>query len=261
MNGWVKECCLKHTSCQTENWMVAPTRLVHIGNRETAVLPHLVTASAMPSDTRWAALSYCWGPTGSMRLITTHDTLAQRQREISYADMPAVFKDALLVTEALGLQYVWIDALCIVQDDASDWKAEAARMGDVYRMAEVTIVAASSKSINETFLTRQWPEPGAHMPFRSSKFPQVRGNFTIAFAPSGHVQDFTRDVEQSFWNDRGWTFQERLLSRRLICFSSSMLFFECRTHRYAENYSGPLNRKLAIIKHLQNVNMLYGRCK
>jgi Heterokaryon incompatibility protein (HET) len=231
-----------------------PTRLIYVGNNLLGSLPRLTIASKLGKSIKYAALSYCWGPSSSMRLITTSKTLSARLASLPWKELPPLFHDAFLVTRELGLEYIWIDALCIVQDDEHDWEIEAARMGDTYRNAHITIVAAQSRSTNDSFLRREKSNSLVEIPFVSRIYPQISGNYQLSFSPLGYVSDFVEDVERSKWNERGWTFQERLLSHRVLFFGKRMMFFECRTHRQAENYRGTLNRNLAFLKHLQSLD-------
>ncbi|KAF2137432.1 uncharacterized protein K452DRAFT_208546, partial [Aplosporella prunicola CBS 121167] len=93
---------------------------------------------------RYAALSHCWGKTEFLKL--EKDKIEEFSIGIAMArtGMPKNFKEAIQVTERLGIPFIWIDSLCIVQDDKQDWKIEAAKMKDVYRCATFTIVAASA---------------------------------------------------------------------------------------------------------------------
>ena len=87
----------------------------------------------------YIALSYCWGKVGN--LTTTSSTIAQRKAEIPWALLPNLFRDAILVTRGLGVRYLWIDSLCIIQDSMSDWEQEATRMADVYENAFLTLLS------------------------------------------------------------------------------------------------------------------------
>jgi hypothetical protein len=81
----------------------------------------------------FAALSYCWG--SSAQLMTTKRNLAARHSYLDVAALPKTLQDALIVARGLGLEYIWIDSLCIVQDDEQDWAREASCMFDTYSCA------------------------------------------------------------------------------------------------------------------------------
>lgn len=187
-----------------------------------------------------------------MRLVTTRQTLTSRLSGIEWEDIPRTFFDAFLAAKMLGLEYVWIDALCIIQDDERDWQVEAAMMGDIYRGAQITFVAASSRSTNDGFLGERIPgRQNISIPY-SDKYR--RGNYSVTFSENGYKEKFSEDIETSKWNTRGWTFQERQLSRRALFFGRHGLYFECRMHRCMEGYDGRLNRSLALYKHMQSTD-------
>ena len=104
----------------------------------------------------YAALSYCWGSEDELKqnppLKATTSTCSRLRAGIPVSDLPLTIRQALAVCSCLDMQYVWVDALCIIQDDNADWEAEARKMATVYSMAKVTIVAASSTSCHSGFL-------------------------------------------------------------------------------------------------------------
>jgi hypothetical protein len=112
-------------------------------------------SSSIPSSASYAALSYCWGPESTTRskiLCLTKENLAYMSNGIEMSQLPPVFQDAVKVTRSLGLQYLWLDALCIAQGDREDWVHEGSNMGEYYANAFVTIAATASASCDESFL-------------------------------------------------------------------------------------------------------------
>jgi hypothetical protein len=96
------------------------------------------------------ALSYCWGTPGPPK--TTLSSLKERLSAIQVSSLPIAFTETISLTRKLGLQYIWIDSLCIIQDSDSDWDIESAKMASVYEQAYLTIAASSSPSCDKTFL-------------------------------------------------------------------------------------------------------------
>lgn len=142
------------------------------------------------------------------------------------SSLPKNFYDAVKVTRGLGYDYLWADSLCIVQDSMEDWGREAARMAEVYKYATVTIVPTSAISCRDGFLH--------HRSIRSARIPYIHPKDGVADGhiilhltdrPLGH---WDLDLEFSAWSTRGWTLQERLLSRRIIHFCTDRLHFECK---------------------------------
>jgi hypothetical protein len=254
---WVRICAFEHHTCITDGptgTRNRPTRLIYIGDENIGEISRLVVVDqAAVEDLHYAALSYCWGASSSHRMTTTSKTFSERLGGISWDTLPPTYRDAFIITRVLQLQYIWIDSLCIIQDDEQDWRLEAAKMGDIYRHALITIGAVAANSTDDGFINRAPPKPSIRIPFKSSRHPEIRGHF-YAYSPgvNGDQEAFFQDVELSKWNKRGWTFQERLLSRRILFFGKQMLHFECRTLRRSENYSSSLKRSIRWHDLIQN---------
>ncbi|KAL8900046.1 MAG: hypothetical protein Q9207_005884 [Kuettlingeria erythrocarpa] len=149
--------------------------------------------------------------------------------------LPLNFQDAITTVRALGLRYLWIDALCIVQDSKRDWELEAARMGDYYGSAYMTLVATSAKSSIDGFLERSpWPWPLVTLPCYNEGTPGKQPIIYFRYQPDFSKYSRTDAIDGSTWNSRGWTFQERLLSNRTLHFAQGRLFWECRNTEGSE---------------------------
>lgn len=98
----------------------------------------------------YAALSYCWG--AGTPFVLTLDLLETFQEKIPLDDMPGTIRDAVLFTRLLQIPYIWVDALCIIQDSAQDWVDEAAKMATYYSNALVSLAPIDSASLDEGFL-------------------------------------------------------------------------------------------------------------
>lgn len=130
--------------------------------------------------------------------------------------MPKTFQDAVTVTRALGVPYLWIDSLCIIQENEKDWESEATRMEEVFSSAYCTIAASRGTSSLSGFLGKR--KPRAYAKIRTSGGPLY-----LAEA----IDDFHTDVEESELSKRGWVLQERALSRRTVYFTSTQIYWEC----------------------------------
>lgn len=225
-----------------------PTRLIDVGT-SPAIDPHLViTADAValgtlnPSElVQYAALSYCWGDKADASTQTKTDpsNLPERLHAIPTIGMSAVLQDAVAVCRALKVRYLWVDALCIIQDptDPSDWEKESELVGKVYQHAAFTICVSSSPSCHQSFLDR--PQYTFTFDFESSLHPPARGTYTLystGLADRVNVNNsWTTDLFSSPWDRRGWVFQEQFLSARKLVFGSLMVHFECGQHQESEN--------------------------
>jgi hypothetical protein len=219
----MQQCDTTHQACQPlETQLAPPTRLISLDDPV-----HLIVTSQNESY-KYTALSHCWGVLSeSERFCTSKDNLATLQQSIGFHLLPRTFQDAILVTRAVGLKYLWIDSLCIIQDDAADWEAEAARMGDVFSAAWCTIAASAAKSSTEGFLHPRPARP-------CLTIPGAEGEGLYA-CPA--IDDFHRHVEQSTLNSRGWVLQERVLSRRSIYFTTDQVYWECSEGIFSETLS------------------------
>lgn len=149
--------------------------------------------------------------------------------------MPQNFRDAIIFTRKLNLQYLWIDSICIIQDDRNDWKIQAAKMHRVYSWAYLTVAATSSKSTHQGFLgTRSGTQERITMPYRSHEDGLIHGNFYLD-PQFRRVESGSSEIRGSTCNTRGWTFQERLLSARILHFCERRLCSECRCSDWTED--------------------------
>jgi hypothetical protein len=158
--------------------------------------------------------------------------LAAYQEKIDMSKLSSTFRDAIEVTRALGLQYLWADSMCILQDDADDWNHESATMSKVYGLSTCTIAAANSGSgdsgcfaARNQYRIRPCRVPN---PFkRNSKY-----SFYVRSQYLHRIHD--REVRRSQWYNRGWVFQERTHSPRLLIFSKTQMLWACERLQAAE---------------------------
>jgi hypothetical protein len=166
-------------------------------------------------EDNYIALSHCWGNNANFK--TTKATFQQKRRGIDFEMLPQTFKDAVTITRRLGISYLWIDSLCIIQDKTTDWLKESTRMKDYYRNSFLTISALSSTDSHHGILSPRIAPQEVRLTSSSNLFirprtPNLREIFTEAPL-----------------NQRAWALQERLLSTRVVHYGSSELFWECLT--------------------------------
>ncbi|SPO03726.1 uncharacterized protein DNG_06409 [Cephalotrichum gorgonifer] len=143
---WIETCEQTHTDCQRYQNLLSssdffPTRILDL-QPENSVPGIRLRSGAGLQGSRYAALSHCWGTSQIIR--TLKSTIAIYEKDINESALSKTFRDSVLVTRNLGLRYLWIDSLCIVQDDPQDWEREAASMAEIYSMAYVTIAASAA---------------------------------------------------------------------------------------------------------------------
>jgi hypothetical protein len=152
VSNWIGNCVRDHSSCQplvrSENSFL-PTRLLEIGNHESGlefIRLRLNLELRSEKDVKYLALSHCWGNAIPEIATTTVATLASHLEGISAQNLTSNFKDICLLARKLGLKYVWIDSLCIIQDSMEDWSRESGLMGKVFAHAYCTIGAGWRQS-------------------------------------------------------------------------------------------------------------------
>lgn len=206
-----------------------PKRLIHINNAHHATLVE-VTDGSKHANAIYAALSYCWG--GDQKFKTERSNLPLMMGNgFLIADLPIVLRETIGLCRKLGLLYLWIDALCIVQDDEADWAEELARMGPIYQNAHLTIAAASSGSVDTAYLDNRLDQSRQPVEFVVPPARPGRLPMTVS-ARLCPISWHFREVEPSQeipWRRRGWTLQEEILSRRLVVFGSEEMQWRCRT--------------------------------
>lgn len=229
LRSWLEWCDTTH-DCNQQNARsqgASPTRLIYVGHADPEVLrlylPH------ENEGVKYTALSHRWGEhppsKDNPRFCTTDGNLSTRLDGFSVSKLPKTFQDAVRVTRELGIEYLWIDSLCIIQWNADDWKREAGRMEDVFASAYCTIAATSAVDSNAGFLARN----------SSAEYVRVQDAAGNQVCICTHMDDFEKDVEQAGLNKRAWVMQERVLAKRTIHFSANQTYWECGEGVHCEN--------------------------
>jgi hypothetical protein len=251
--GWLRNCLHNHESCKPPTEVQKPPkRLINVGNESRD--PFLVEISPSSQDVQWVSLSYCWGgkthtqEKSSFKLA--RDTMSMLKNGISMKRLDATIRDAILVTRALEISYIWIDALCIIQKESiverdreaqrerdeeatRDWNEEAPRMSAIYGGSMVTLVVANSISATKGFLDERKLQ---YIPILRPMNPVVEFRDK---EPSAKVflsleWDKSEDELNGPWSKRGWTMQEGLLPNRLLHYASSQMIWKCREEQRFE---------------------------
>jgi hypothetical protein len=133
--------------------------------------------------------------------------------------LPDAFRDAVVTTRALGLRYLWIDSICIIQGENGDFGREWKRMEDVFSDAYCVVEATCAAGPWDGFLKKDRPQ--------RDYLTLLRESHSSPIYVCRYLDDFYREVLQADMNKRGWVLQERALARRTIYFARQQTFFEC----------------------------------
>lgn len=239
MLSWLGTCDASHPEC---NRLVSrlPTRVIDVGPPDGSAAPRLlVSAQSCPIEARFIALSHCWGSV-SGQLKTMKTSISAHQECLPMDRLPQTFRDAVTVTRFLGVRYLWIDSLCIVQDDKEDWSRESALMASIYTNAYLTIAAtASEDSSGGLFRERKPPLEAEFQALGVSKV-EDRADLDVHRFSFLNSPPFETLLSKSPLFKRGWTLQETILSRRMVHFTSSQLVWQCWSGLQSED--GSLHR-------------------
>ena len=225
--GWISRCLNSHTLCRKPSHSLLPSRLIDVGCGDDMIR----VASSRSMAGPYAALSYCWG--GPQQVQLTRETVATLETQLSLHSLPATIRDAVAVAQSLGLQYLWVDALCIIQDSPEDKMKEISRMEDYYQNSYVTICAASSPAAYSGMLQpRQKPVYNTFYNDFSITMRCPDGVLAPIILTSNPDHGYSADMEPL--NHRAWALQESLLSTRRLIFGKWQVSFECQSGTEAD---------------------------
>jgi hypothetical protein len=250
---WLKQCTESHARCNAsipEPW--APTRLLDIGTAEDDDIRLVERDESLFGKQPYATLSHCWGRT--INKTTTSRNLAQHHERIALPELSKTFRHTIGVAKSLGLRYLWIDSLCIVQDSIADWSHEASLMNKVYRYCYINIAATGASNGSEGCYWERNPAAVTPTEVRVQWSNSKQAITTYHVVPDS--QTWARKLINQPLNQRCWVLQERILSPRVLHFGNEQLFWECREFVACETYPRGLpaslrDNTLIDIKHLQ----------
>lgn len=175
----------------------------------------------------YLALSYVWGRTQVLLLTKENRVSLMLANALKDHNLPQTISDAMLLTKSLGERYLWVDSLCIVQDDNADKAEFITQMDLIYSQALLTIVAAAGSDANAGL-------PGMRNGTRHEQVSYTVKDVPLLCALHSEPNDFEHYLSFTTWNSRGWTMQERVLSRRALIFTSGQVYWECQQSSWCE---------------------------
>ncbi|KAL6790832.1 heterokaryon incompatibility domain-containing protein [Trichoderma sp. SZMC 28012] len=263
--SWAKaqldKCVKHHKQCADATSDFLPTRLIDVqplGPDGDVVLRN---GGDIPAGSPYVALSHCWGPNGrtEIKCRTLSGNLFSQLHRIPRSSLSQTFQDAVDFTRRLGMRFLWIDCICIIQEDKDDWQKEAPRMFDVYHNARLTLAAHHARTSLEGLYSKSTPDRETHitLPPKVANEMMKRDSGGIEKGPiemiglqmdpicpfrsnsedNSELLSFEAPLKNSDRDHydsgplftRAWTFQERLVSRRVLVFTANDLAWECNT--------------------------------
>ncbi|KAG9189867.1 hypothetical protein G6011_06735 [Alternaria panax] len=209
INSWMEE-CRNHAGCCTSAPVALPKRLIEIPSDPSKPLRLCITNDELD---KYTILSHCWGSKGLLKL--TNVLVAQFQNVIPRELLPKSFTDAIDITRRLGFRYIWIDALCIIQDNTEDWAQEAGKMSSYYGLATLMISADVAKDSSQGILNS-----------RHVLYSPVMGKERKYCLRQRRLR-WDTDITESILATRGWTAQERMLAPRILHYTEKQIIWEC----------------------------------
>ncbi|KAB8208289.1 heterokaryon incompatibility protein-domain-containing protein [Aspergillus parasiticus] len=171
-----------------------------------------------PPHCKYASLSYVWGKPSNQDLSARTENITNLEKKgYLFKNLPtATIHDAMVACAKLGLRYLWTDRLCILQDAVQDKHTQVNAMDVIYSCSVVTLVALAG-------VDAHYGLPGVHMRKRTPRpILETQGLYLIR-----ELETYTKACDRARWTSRGWTFQEAVLSPRLLYFTNDGVYFEC----------------------------------
>jgi len=251
LQSWLKD-CKAHEICQSSSLPnISPARIINVANDQLRLEEPGILQEP------YVALSHRWGSSNLPR--GTKATMELLKNSINWNTLTQTFQDAIMLTRKLGFHYIWIDSLCIIQDDENDWRVEASKMAGIYENAELVVSATASRDGSEgLFRDRKPMQILASDDTQDSSTVREYGSFHNIIHMHGaeckdkdcpificrdtarHAQWDSFDMIAQSSNEfnplltRAWAFQERLLATRIVHFADHELVWECKETQRCE---------------------------
>jgi hypothetical protein len=227
---WIEECLASHPDCHRgHDISMLPMRLLDLGHQSTDQSLQLRNTAGIKDACRYATLSHCWGSVPTT--ILSKNTLATFYQEIPLGSLSRTFLDAVDVTRNLGLRYLWIDSLCIIQDFRPDWELESPKMCDIYTNALINISATDSSDSSGGLYRPRHPL-GVAPCVVETKWAITWPSRMVCYRSA----EWEHQINESSLYKRSWVVQERLLTPRNVNFASNQVFWECRSLTASEYF-------------------------
>ncbi|CAG8955523.1 hypothetical protein HYFRA_00009476 [Hymenoscyphus fraxineus] len=228
---WLRECLETHHLCKAHlDPKFLPTRLLDLTLWDKSRQLRLLESNKIDRKVPYIALSHRWDANYTASMATTSVNLALQLNSISPETLSLTFSQAADVTTKLGIKYLWIDSLCIVQDSMDDWAHESSLMGLIYQNSYCTISAGATKDSSKGLFH------STNMNNESVDFKCTSedGNSRLVRATKAYP-GWEQLYKDGPLHTRGWIMQERELSPRIVHYTRSEVIWECRTLKATEH--------------------------
>ncbi|EPE31160.1 hypothetical protein GLAREA_04127 [Glarea lozoyensis ATCC 20868] len=228
-HSWITACINGH-KCQDMSIKAfpkryVPTRLVCVRDSND---PYLCLANELPREVQYVTLSHCWGTAAQFTL--TKVNLKTLRKRIPLKLLSKTFKQACFLARRFGFDYLWIDSLCIIQDDDYDWQIESSTMASVYGCSSLNIAASYARDGTVGCFVERNPEDVVPC--------------QVSIGEQGHQQQivcipaefYRRGLLGTSLGQRAWAFQERILAPRTLYFSEFQIFWGCQQLEACESF-------------------------
>ena len=231
IQNWLDMCERSHDKCSKSNGTGVQDfphsiRVIDVNKRCVVEIPAIC---------KYVALSYVWGNPDKGQITLQKETTSRLHSpgglSDSWTDIPSTIADAMKLCWMIGRDYLWVDAICIQQDDKDDKDRQIQQMDKVYALADFTIVPAL-KGPRSQYCDSWSGLPGVSKPrIGEPKIEKIR-NQQLGSLTMGKFLD---EIADTFWSQRAWTMQEMYLSGRVIYFAEPQMYFQCRETVWRED--------------------------
>lgn len=232
IQSWLQQCFQTHRTCLAHSdSKFLPTRLLDLTHWGTSQRLRLVESKQVQDGARYIALSHRWDAKITASTSTTSANLALRLNLILARDLPTTFLHAADVTTNLGINYLWIDSFCIIQDSVDDWAHESSLMSQIYQNSYCTISAGTTDDSSRG-LFHLTDVNNDSIEFRCSS----SNSGSRLVRATKKYPGWQELYEEGPLHKRGWIMQERELSPRILHYTKSQVIWECRTLKATEDW-------------------------
>ncbi|KAL9620395.1 MAG: hypothetical protein Q9160_005095 [Pyrenula sp. 1 TL-2023] len=242
--SWFKSCQSGHSKCKraphqgSSDGLNGTFKLIELSSR------HIVELGEV-THIPYATLSYVCGRSDTLWKLPKKSKLWARNVNGKRvhplpADLPKTISDALIVADALDLQYLWVDSFCITQDDPIELQQQINAMYQIYTGASICLIATTVQDSHSGI-----PGIDRARPVDQSCQVGIKEGLTVGL-PRSSLDDVLYHYK---WMNRAWTFQELVLSKCCLIFTDHETFFHCASMTCRESDHGYNEQELDWRQH------------